>query len=52
MLDGESKATIRAKVDTLIAGMAKVESMVDCLVEFQAMLQASKATLQASGVIA
>ncbi|CAK9860951.1 unnamed protein product [Sphagnum jensenii] len=40
MLDGESKATIRAKVDTLMVGMAKVESMVDSLVEFKAMLQA------------
>jgi hypothetical protein len=40
MLDGKSEATIRAKVDTLMARMAKVEPMVDYLVEFKAMLQA------------
>jgi hypothetical protein len=40
MLDGEWKAAIGAKVNNLMVGMAKVESMVDSLAEIKAMLQA------------
>ncbi|CAM6014341.1 unnamed protein product [Sphagnum balticum] len=38
MLDGEWKAAIGAKVDTLMVGMAKVESMVDSLAEIKVTL--------------
>jgi hypothetical protein len=40
MLDGEWKAAIGAKVDTLMVGMAKVESMADSLAEIKAVLRA------------
>lgn len=50
MLDGEWKAAIGAKVNNLMVGMAKVESMVDCLVEIKAMLQASRVIPQGANV--
>jgi hypothetical protein len=50
MLDGEWNATIGVKVDILMDGMAKVESMVDCLVEIKAMLQASRVIPQGANV--
>lgn len=39
MLDVEWKATIKAKLDSLVARMAKVEPMVDSINEIKVMLQ-------------
>jgi hypothetical protein len=39
MLDVEWKATIKAKLDSLVARMAKVEPMVDSISEIKAMFQ-------------
>lgn len=40
IIDADWKATIDSKVDNLVVGMAKVDSMAICLVEIKAMFQA------------
>jgi hypothetical protein len=39
MLDGKWKTTFKTKVDILVYGMTKVESMVNSTVEIKAMIQ-------------
>jgi hypothetical protein len=39
MLDGKWKASFKTKVDILVCGMTKVESMVNSIVEIKAMTQ-------------